>query len=384
MDLHIEGGQVLLQDQVQRLLRGGDTLAEQQSEQGQTRAFQARNIVRAYLNAPEGRPSDLQFPGWLVKENQLPPENWPQNVRKDVRARFTADKLPPDIAEYLQNNPEKAPKPKESTDGKPARAPREFTLPADNLPSRLRAMSDVLQFAPKEIQEPLLRLGAEDARALKDIVQVVTPPKTARDRAQPPEFAELLKLTVPQAHDIYTVKLLIQAIRDANWAKSKDNTAAYDANHAIAMKAAQQLMPNDLAGQGRVIELVDGLASGDIRAPWVDRDAEVPEVPKPGVGKHTGNIERQNGRRPDEEYPMESPLPEPLPGDDVPPDEFPDPLLGSTNGSTPAGEFNIDDWRPSTEQQNDAAFDGIEDAADANNAVDPGLIDEGRGDEHGL
>lgn len=386
MDLHLrDGGQVLLQDNVQRLLRGGDTLAEQQSEAGQARAFAARNVIRAYLDAPEGRPSTLQYPGWLVKGNQLPPENWPQNVRKDVRARFTPDQLPADIADYLAKNPEKAPPPpKEETgpDGRPKRQKpqREFVLPPDNLPSRLRTMSDVLQFAPKDIQEQLIKLGASDARALKDIVQVVTPPKTERDRAQPPEFGELLELTVPQARDIYTVKLLIQAIRDANWAQQR-NPAAYEANHEIALKAAQQLLPNSLEGQSRVLELVDGLASGSIRAPWVERGAEVPPIPKPGMGRHSGDIERQGGLRPGEEYPMDEPPPELYPQDGQS-DEFPDPLNGGAPAPTGTGEFTIDDWRGTTEP--DPAFDGIENAGGANDALDTGLVDHPPTDENGL
>jgi hypothetical protein len=377
MDLHLrDGGQVLLQDNVQRMLRGGDTLAEQQSEAGQTRAFEARNIIRAYLDAPEGRQSTLQYPGWLVKGNNLPPEAWPQNVRKDVRARFTPDQLPPDVADYLAKNPEKAPPPPKDDAGQDGRgkrdkAPREFVLPPDNLPSRLRTMSDVLQFAPKEIQEQLIKLGASDARALKDVMQVVTPPKTARDKAQPAEFGELLQLTVPQARDIYTVKLLIQAIRDANWAQQK-NPAAYDANHDIAMKAAQQLLPDTVEGQTRVFELVDGLASGAIRAPWVDRDAEVAPIPKPGVGGHKGNIERQGGLRPGEEYPLDD-APEVYP-QDAPPDDFPDPLAGgAAPGSTAAGEFSIEDW--TSTREGDPAFDGYNDPLDANDALNTGLDD---------
>ncbi|MBS1954335.1 MAG: hypothetical protein JST89_09115 [Cyanobacteria bacterium SZAS-4] len=372
VDLHLrDGGQVLLQDSVQRMLRGGDTLAEQQSEAGQTRAFEARNIIRAYLNAPEGRPSTLQYPSWLVSGNQLGPESLPDNVRKDVRVRFEPDKLPPDVRQYLEQNPEKVQKQKEpEPGGRPARPPRDFTLPADTLPARLRTMSDVLQFAPKEIQSQLLKLGADDARALKDVMNVLTPPKSARDKAQPTEYQELLKLTVPQARDIYTVKLLIQAIRDANWAQQK-NPAAYEANHALAMKAALQLLPDSPAEQGRVFDLVNGLSSGEIRAPWVDRDAEFEGPAKPGMGKHQGPIERQRDLRLDEEYPIEEGG-EVYPQDEPPPDFYPDPLE-QQGGKTPAGDFDMSDWTATRE--GDPAFDGIEDAADLNNAVDPGLID---------
>ena len=389
VDLHLrDGGQVLLQDNVQRMLRGGDTLAEQQSEAGQTRAFEGRNIIRAYLNAPEGRPSDLQYPGWLVKGNQLAPENWPQNVRKDVRVRFSPDKLPDDVREYLEQNPEKPPeKAKEETnedgtkkDTKPARPPREFTLPADTLPARLRTMSDVLQFAPKEIQSQLLKLGADDARALKDVVQVVTPPKTARDRAQPEEWKELLTLTVPQARDIYTVKLLVQAIRDANWAQQK-NPAAFEANHEVAIKAAMQLLPDSPAEQGRVLDIVNGLANGEIRTPWVaDRDAEVAEIPKPGMGKHKGQIDRQEGLRPDEEYPVEEGGEVYPQEEEVNPDYYPDPLERSGTGSLPPSELPLEDWTGTRES--DPAFDGVEDPMDANNALDTGYVDHT--EEHGI
>ncbi|MBI2810572.1 MAG: hypothetical protein HYX67_07080, partial [Candidatus Melainabacteria bacterium] len=385
VDLHLrDGGQVLLQDSVQRMLRGGDTLAEQQSEAGQTRAFEARNIIRAYLNAPEGRPSSLQYPSWLVSGNQLGPESLPDNVRKDVRARFEPDKLPADVKQYLEQNPEKPPpKPKDDGSGRPPRPPRDFSLPADTLPARLRTMSDVLQFAPKEIQSQLLKLGADDARALKDVMQVLTPPKTARDKAQPTEYQELLKLTVPQARDIYTVKLLIQAIRDANYAQQK-NPSAYEANHALAMKAALQLLPDSPADQGRVFDIVNGLASVEIRAPWVDRDAEFEGPAKPGVGKHQGRIERQADLRPDEEYPVEGG--EVYPQDEGPPDFFPDPLDGTAgkegSGSTAPSEFNLEDWQGTREP--DPALDGFEDPNDMNSAVDTGLVEGHGGDEHGL
>lgn len=373
VDLHLrDGGQVLLQDSVQRMLRGGDTLAEQQSEAGQTRAFEARNIIRNYLNAPEGRPSTLQYPSWLVSGNQLGPESLPDNVRKDVRVRFEPDKLPADVKQYLEQNPEKVQKPKEvEPGGRPARPPRDFTLPADTLSARLRTMSDVLQFAPKEIQSQLLKLGADDARALKDVINVLTPPKSARDKAQPTEYQELLKLTVPQARDIYTVKLLIQAIRDANWAQQK-NPAAYEANHALAMKAALQLLPDSPAAQGRVFDIVNGLASGEIRAPWVDRDAEFEGPPKPGMGKHQGPIERQKEQRLDEEIEQGG---EVYPQEEPPADYYPDPLEQQGPRNTNADyKFDVDEWQ-STRQS-----DGFENAADINNAVDNGLID-GRGPE---
>ncbi len=381
VDLHLrEQGLVFLQDNVQNMLRGGDTLAEQQSEAGQTRAFEGRNIIRAYLDAPEGRPSTLQYPDWLVSGNQLGPESLPDNVRKDVRVRFDPDKLPPDVKEYLQQNPEKPPpKPKDDGSGRPPRPPRDFTLAPDTLTERLKTMSDVLQNAPKEIQSQLLELGAADGRALKDVMQVLNPPKTARDKAQPTEYQELLKLTVPQAHDIYTVKLLIQAIRDANWAQQK-NPAAYDANHALAMKAVLQLLPDSPAAQARVFEIVNGLASGEIRAPWVDRDAEFEGPAKPDMGKHQGRIERQRELRPDEDYPIEEGG-EVYPQDDGTTDFYPDPLAegGKTGGLT---EFSLEDWQSTREP--DPAFDGFEDPNDINNAVDPGLVEGHGGDEHGL
>ncbi|CAN5175848.1 hypothetical protein BH10CYA1_BH10CYA1_39410 [soil metagenome] len=378
VDLHLrDGGQVLLQDSVQRMLRGGETLAEQQSEAGQTRAFEARNIIRTYLNAPEGRPSNLQYPSWLVSGNQLGPESLPDNVRKDVRVRFEPDKLPADVKQYLEQNPEKPPpKPKEDPSGRPPRPPRDFSLPADTLPARLRTMSDVLQFAPKEIQSQLLKLGADDARALKDVMQVLTPPKSARDKAQPTEYQELLKLTVPQARDIYTVKLLIQAIRDANYAQQK-NPSAYEANHALAMKAALQLLPDSPADQGRVFDIVNGLASGEIRAPWVERDAEFEAPAKPGMGKHQGQIERQRDLRLDEEAQLDDGG-EVYPQDEAPPDFYPDPL--ESGSKTVPGDFSVDDWRGTREP--DPALDGFEDANDINSAVDTGLI-EGH-EEHGL
>jgi len=384
VDLHLlQGGQVLLENNVQRMLRGGDTLAEQQSPEGQARAFEGRNIIRQFLDAPEGRPNTLQYPAWLVKENMLPPESWPQNVRKDVRVRFTPDKLPPEVADYLANNPEKAPKPKVEigADGqpKPARPPREFTLPSDTLPSRLRTMSDVLQFAPKDIQAKLLSLGAADARAVNDIMQVVKPPKEMRDR-QPAEFTELLQLTVPQARDIYTVKLLIQAIRDANWAQQK-NPSAYEANHDIATKAALQLMPDSPAAQARVLELVNGLSSGDIRVPFLPKGESLPEVTKPTVGGHNGKIEREAGLRPGEEAPLDDPRGEVYPMDEAPVDEFPDPVNDGAGGANlPPSEFTLDDWTGTRES--DPAFDGFENANEANNALDTGMVDPT--DEHGL
>jgi hypothetical protein len=364
-DLQLRDGGVLLQDNVQRMLRGGDTPAQQQSPEGLNRAFEGRTIIRNFLNAPEGRPSDLQYPAWLVKGNMLPPESLPTNITNDLRVRFPADKLPADVKAYLDANPEKIQKAKEG-DKRGPRGP--FTLPKDDIPSRMRVMSDVLQYAPKDIQEQLLKIGATDGRALRDIMQVVTPPKGPRDKAQPEEYKELLELTVPHATDIYTVKLMIQAIKDAAWSK---DAAVKETNQNLAVKAALQLLPDSVKDQDRVLELVNGLASGEIRAPWVDpkdMDEDAPDVKKPTVGRHSGQIERQTGLRPGEQYPDDGSM-----NDAQAEEEFPEPpISGGFNNS--AHDFDIADWESTTEPDPNAPLDGSLPGDELNNAEYTGEI----------
>ncbi|HEY9676839.1 MAG TPA: hypothetical protein V6C76_02470 [Drouetiella sp.] len=330
-DLHMRAdGQVFLEDNVQELLRGGKTPAEQQSQEGRDRAYEGRTLVRNFLDAPEDRPSTLQYPAWLVKANNLPPESLPRTVLRDIRARFSADKLPPDVAQYLEANPEK---PSKGRDGK-VRGP--FQLSNDDLPTRMKALSDTLQYAPKDIQQKLLQLGSEDARALRDVLSAVTPPRGPRDRAQPAEFEELLDLTVPQAEDIYTVRLMIQAIKDAASQREEKDRAPLE---EFAVKAASRLLPEDEAGQKRVMELVSGIASGKIRAPWVP-DAERENQPppeKPGSGKHKGTITREDGLRPGEQYPTDEQLAQ-MDGEE--PTAFDDTQLTGTRNDEP-----LDNWQ---------------------------------------
>ncbi len=365
-DLQMRDGQVLLQDNVQKLLRGGDTVAEQQSPDGMTRAFEARTIMRQFLNAPEGRPSDLQYPAWLVKGNLLPPESLPENILKDLRVRFPADQLPADVKQYLDQNPERIQAQKEG-DKRPPRGP--FQLPKDDIPSRLRVMSDVLQFAPPDIQMQLLKLGAADGRALKDVMQVITPPRGERDRAQPVEFKQLLEMTVPQARDIYTVKLMIQAIKDAAWSK---DAAVKEANSNLANKAALQLLPDSTTDQTTVLKLVSGLASGEIKPPFEPRPRpgeapkKVPGVAAPGVGKFEGQILREAGLRPGEDYPYNDTL-------DQGGDEFPASPLDGGPANHPESDFQIEDWLETTSGDPNATLDGADSPGMVNNADTDGI-----------
>ncbi|MFN8551934.1 MAG: hypothetical protein U0103_10630 [Candidatus Obscuribacterales bacterium] len=66
--------------------------------------------------------------------------------------------------------------------------------------------------------------------------------------------------------------------------------------------------------------------------------------------------------------------------DEAPVDEFPDPLNGTGGSSLPPSEFSLDDWTGTREP--DPAFDGFENANEANNALDTGMVDPT--DEHGL
>lgn len=291
-DLRMRDGQILLQDNIQSMLRGGDTPDIQNSPDGLVKAAQNRAAVKAFLDAPETRPSDLEYPAWLVAKNGLPPDQLPENVLKDLRVRFAEGKVPPDVQQYLDANPEvmKAPK---AGDKRGPRGP--FTLPRDDVPSRLRTLSDVLEYAPKQLQEQLLSLGAADGRALRDIMQVISPPKGERDSAQPVEYKRLLELTVPQAKDIYTLKLMIQAIKDGAWANKPDQQPVQAANEFLANKAAARLMPESAKDQVEVQDLISGIISGRYRAPWTPRprEGEQPKGPeKLGSGKYSGDLRR--------------------------------------------------------------------------------------------
>jgi len=214
---------------------------------------EGRDLVRNFLDSPESATDTrLQLSGWLSNpEFSIPPEQWPEWLLNDVRARFKLENgsyspsLPDSLQQYLADNPERT----QQLDGEKY-PPRAVTMRRDDLPGRLTALSSIVDNVPTELQEPLLRLGAEDARATADVLKIFEPP-TGRGKVDPQvlkDYTELLKMTVPNAPDIYTVRTMLNAIKQVGYAaKGGDAPAAREAvnqNVAIATDALAHMSPD--------------------------------------------------------------------------------------------------------------------------------------------
>jgi len=277
---------------MKNLLTGGKTDAERSSAAGQARAEQGRELVRNFLDAPDvGETNNQQFSQWLNSENRLPPESWPEWLQNDVRARFQTDSVfhdsvPPDVQQYLADNPERTTK---LADEK--YPPRPTVLPEDTLSGRLATMANVMEYAPKELQEPLLRLGAQDGRVVNDIMRTLMPKPGETKAEVPKEYLQLLKLTIPNAEDIYSVKVLLSALKDIGYAARKtspEGKAQYKGDQEVIMEARNQLMTP--ANAKELSSLITGFINGQYEIPGGGggRDGKGRDGGRDGKGRDGG------------------------------------------------------------------------------------------------
>jgi hypothetical protein len=193
----------------------------------------AANALRDYLTPPQPGEFKLAYPNVL---KGMSVDDMSPALLNDIRDRFStkgsdglifqAD-VPPEMQDYL-NTHERL----NVRDNKGRRLP---DLQPDTLDSRITTSSQLANFQP-ETAARLLELGAQDPRALADVIRLMKEPRN--DNAT---MRNLLSETIPNADDIYTLKLFLDSIDAARWAFSPDRAQERAANTNIALNALSEL-----------------------------------------------------------------------------------------------------------------------------------------------
>jgi hypothetical protein len=199
--------------------------------------------LKDYLSVPEAGASKtsggLAYPDWLAKQNIESLPNW---LKNDIQQRFktndasASERVPAAVAEYLRTSGEfkdirkgKAGKPDQSFQFRP--------LDNDSFTTRMEQLSD-LNLAQPEVTARLMELGAQDGRALQDVMTALT---NARNNNM--EFRELMALTLPNATDIYSVKVMVEAMDKMKSPMTRDEDKQPNlelAQHAAAALAGTE------------------------------------------------------------------------------------------------------------------------------------------------
>lgn len=203
--------------------------------------------LQAYLQASEPGAFRLDYPALM---QGLRPSDMPPWLLNDVRDRFSSktgstmafqDDVPPEMRDYLQSNPRL-----EVKEGK--RVDRR-TIGEDNEANRLAALSEAAKFQP-DVAAKLLELGADDPRSLSDVMRQMS--DNINDF---PEYRKLLEATLPNAHDIYTVKVLLDSISKARRAWRSEESQQRADNRKIALQALSELT-GDKGAKGYVDAII--------------------------------------------------------------------------------------------------------------------------------
>lgn len=189
-------------------------------------------------------------------------------------AKFAGDaptyssKLPPEIAEALEAARQTQPPKKPRTDGKPE---REYKPPTNDASFRLTKLEEVMQVQDPIIRDNLLRLGAQDHAALRNILQKLDPERNA------PEYKELLQNILPTTKNIGDVKVLLDSIFFGNKNHRTDNGSELTKAHQqLAMAVAENLVPQGNPHFERTQQIVNDMIAGKIRDPRPPRDGDGP------------------------------------------------------------------------------------------------------------
>jgi hypothetical protein len=162
----------------------------------------------------------------------------------------------------------------------------------------------------------LLELGAQDPRALADVIRLMKEPRN--DNAT---MRNLLSETIPNADDIYTLKLFLDSIDAARWAFSPDRAQERATNTNVALNALSELT-GDTAQDVRLGKDVQSI----IRMKGY--------IPNPRPSKLADNLELGERTKID---PALAIAPAPAPAEPLQPIAPPTEQLGAANLTSPAG-----------------------------------------------
>ena len=219
---------------------------------------------KSYLEVPEPGQFKLAYPRSMqeITVDQMTPA-----LSNDVRARFSAqaaDGTPifaPDLPAGLQHE-------FSNTDAhviKDQYGNVAAELAPDNLATRLNALTDLGSFKPATASR-LLELGAQDPRALADVMKFIKEP-----RNDIPAVKTLLAETIPNADDIYTVKVMLDSIDAAR--KAFKSPEIQEANRNVAIATLADLT-GDVAQDVRLGQKIDEI----IKTKTGGKGVQIPET----------------------------------------------------------------------------------------------------------
>jgi hypothetical protein len=271
----------------------------------------AAKALRDYLTPPVPGEFKLAYPNVL---KTMSVDDMSPGLLNDIRDRFSikgpdglifqAD-VPPEMQDYLNNNQRL-----KVTDNKGRRLP---DLQPDTLDTRVAVSSQLAGFQP-ETAGRLLELGAQDPRALADVIRLMKEPRN--DNAT---MRNLLSETIPNADDIYTLKLFLDSIDAARWAFSPDRAQERATNTNVALNALSELT-GDTAQDVRLGKDVQSI----IRMKGY--------IPNPRPSKLADNLELGERTKIDPALAIA-----PAPAEPLQPIAPPTEQLGAANLTSPAG-----------------------------------------------
>jgi hypothetical protein len=273
----------------------------------------AAKALRDYLTPPVPGEFKLAYPN-VLKAMSI--DDMSPGLLNDIRDRFSikgpdglifqAD-VPPEMQDYLNNNQRL-----KVTDNKGRRLP---DLQPDTLDTRVAVSSQLAGFQP-ETAGRLLELGAQDPRALADVIRLMKEPRNDN-----PTMRNLLSETIPNADDIYTLKLFLDSIDAARWAFSPDRAQERATNTNVALNALSELT-GDTAQDVRLGKDVQSI----IRMKGF--------IPNPRPSKLADNLELGERTKID---PVLAIAPAPEPAEPLQPIAPPIEQAGAANLTSPAG-----------------------------------------------
>ena len=202
---------------------------------------EAEKALQSYLQAPAPGEFKLAYPKVM---QDMTVSEMPKWLRNDVRDRFSAERgrsfqadVPPEVQDYVKTQ--------KREDARDTRNKRLPDLGPDTLETRLAVLPELSKFTP-DTAARLLELGANDPRALADVVRIIK-----EDRNDIPQMKNLLAETLPNADDIYTVKVMLEALDTARGSFKPEAAAARAENKNVALRALSYLT-NDKAQDVRL------------------------------------------------------------------------------------------------------------------------------------
>ena len=239
-------------------------------------------LLQAQMSAsPDAQPYqifDTALPRWFAEGLK---SQYVTDAKFAGDAPTYSSKLPPELIEAMEAARQTQPPKKPREGGKPE---REFKPPTNDAGFRLTKLEEVMQVQDPIIRDNLLRLGAQDHAALRNILQKLDPERAA------PEYKELLQNVLPTTKNIGDVKVLLDSIFFGNKNHRTDNGSELTKAHQqLAMAVAENLVPQGNPHFERTQQIVNDMIAGKIRDPRPPRDGD-------GFGGGRGFGNKDGGR----------------------------------------------------------------------------------------